>query len=263
MKSISLITTSFNSAETILDTIHSVNLQKYSEIEHIVIDGGSKDATLDIVRQFGQRITKVISEPDKGIYDAYNKGIDQASGDIIGFINSDDFYCSDHVIDNVACVFEDPEIDACYADLVYVNPEHVETVERFWKSKPITKRNLQNGFIPAHPTVFVRKSVYDKVGKFDLNYKYAADYEMLLRMFHEFQIKSEYVPQVWVRMRSGGHTGGNYKSILDQNEEILQARRKRDIRCTSAKFYGLKIIDRVAQRLRAPFVNAPNIELIR
>lgn len=259
MTKLTLLTACYNSAATVADTMASVNAQTFDDIEHIIIDGASSDDTIAVVEKTGQRVSKIISEPDKGIYDAYNKGLTHANGEIIGFINSDDFYCSDTVIDQVMEAFEDPAIDACHADLVYVHPEHTGQVQRHWKSRPITKKALSSGFIPAHPTVFVRREVYDRVGNFDLNYRLAADYEFLLRTFYTHEVSSLYVPQIWVRMRSGGHTGGTAGSILAQNREILAAQQRHGVKCSQARFYGTKIADRLAQRLRARFVKAPNI----
>lgn len=259
MKKLTLLTACYNSASTIKDTLRSVNAQKYADIEHIVIDGASSDDTVSIVEEAGERITQIISEPDKGIYDAYNKGLTHATGDVIGFINSDDFYCSDGVIDRVMEVFENSEIDACHADLVYVHPEHTDQIQRHWKSRPITRRALSGGFIPAHPTVFVRREVYDRVGNFDLNYRLAADYEFLLRTFFTHEVTSQYVPEVWVRMRAGGHTGGTAGSILAQNREIRAAQELHGVKCSTLRFYGTKTLDRLLQRARAPFVKAPNL----
>lgn len=256
---LTLLTACYNSAATVADTLKSVNLQDYADIEHIIIDGASKDNTVAICEAEGQRITKIISEPDRGLYDAYNKGLDHASGDIIGFINSDDFYCSSTVISQVMKAFEDPLIDACHADLVYVHPEQTDHIERYWKSRPITRKALSSGFIPAHPTVFLRRSVYDRVGKFDLTYKLAADYEFLLRTFYTHQVPAAYIPEIWVRMRSGGTTGGSVSSIARQNNEIRAAQQKHGLDCSALRFYGTKVINRLAQRVHGRFVSAPNI----
>jgi glycosyltransferase involved in cell wall biosynthesis len=256
---LTLLTACYNSAATVGDTLRSVNAQTYGNIEHIIIDGASKDNTVQICNDLGERIAKVISEPDKGIYDAYNKGLTYATGEIIGFINSDDYYCSADVAASVMKVFEDPLIDACHADLVYVDPINTGKIERHWKSKPITPSALRRGFIPAHPTVFVRREVYDRVGNFDLTYRLAADYEFLLRTFYTHQVRSAYVPEIWVRMRSGGATGGSMQSILKQNNEIRAAQEKHDVKCSVAQFYGTKIVDRVMQRVRGKFVTAPNL----
>lgn len=259
MSKLTLLTACYNSAATVADTMKSVNAQTYLNIEHIIIDGASKDNTIELVQQTGKRVTKIVSEKDKGIYDAYNKGLTYASGDVIGFINSDDFYCSATVAEQVMRVFEDPSIDACHANLVYVHPEQTEKIERYWKSKQITKQAMSSGFVPAHPTVFLRRSVYERVGSFNLTYRSAADYEFLLRTFYVHEVSSVHIPEIWVRMRSGGHTGGNFRSILKQNQEIRSAQEAHGLDCSDLRFYGAKIVDRLLQRARAPFTRAPNL----
>lgn len=259
MRKLTLLTACYNSTGTVADTLRSVNAQDYPEIEHIIIDGASKDNTVEICQTVGTRITKIVSEPDKGIYDAYNKGLTHATGEIIGFINSDDYYAAPGVASRVMQAFEDPSIDAVHADLVYVHPTDTHVVERHWHSKPISRKALSSGFIPAHPTVFLRREVYDRVGNFDLSYRLAADYEFLLRTFYTHEVRSLYIPEIWVRMRSGGATGGNYKSILRQNNEIRAAQEKHGVRCSKPRFYAVKIVDRVLQRARARFVNAPDM----
>jgi glycosyltransferase len=257
MAKMTLLTAAYNSAGTIGDTLRSVAAQDYPDIEHIVIDGLSKDNTVEIVRQGGTRVARIISEKDKGIYDAYNKGIALASGDVIGFINSDDFYASDDVISQVMRVFEDPSIEAVHADLVYVDQDNTAKIVRYWKSRPCTPKSLARGFIPAHPTVFLRREVYDKCGLFDLDFRLAADYEFLLRIFHTFNVKTVYVPKIWVRMRVGGATGGTVASIKLQNDEIRRGQAKHGLKYPTAKFYFHKVIDRTLQRVRAPFVKLP------
>ena len=168
MKKLSLITACFNSAATISDTLKSVNNQTYSNIEHIVVDGGSTDATMEIVATFGERVAQSVSEKDRGIYDAYNKGLNLSSGEIIGFINSDDYYFSNEVAEKVMTIFEDSSIDACHANLVYVDPVDSRKVQRVWKSWNFERSDMERGSIPAHPTVFVRRTVYEQFGNFNL-----------------------------------------------------------------------------------------------
>ncbi|TDL88143.1 glycosyltransferase family 2 protein [Meridianimarinicoccus aquatilis] len=259
MAKLTLLTACYNSAETVGDTLKSVNAQNYANIEHIIIDGASRDNTVDICETLGTRVTKIVSERDKGIYDAYNKGLTHATGDIVGFINSDDYYATGDVCSEVMAAFEDPSVDAVHADLVYVNATQTDIVERHWQSKPITRKALSSGFIPAHPTVFLRREVYDRVGNFDLTYRLAADYEFLLRTFYTHEVSSCYIPQIWVRMRSGGATGGNVKSILRQNNEIRAAQQKHGVSCSTARFYTVKIADRLMQRVRAQKAKAPDL----
>lgn len=259
MKTLSLITASYNSARTIADTLRSVNVQTYPQIEYLVVDGGSKDDTMAIVEREGERVTSAVSEPDKGIYDAYNKGLKRATGDVIGFINSDDYYCAPDVIENVMKAFEDPTVEAVHADLVYVDPENTGKIERHWKSRPATVENLRRGFIPAHPTLFLTRAAYDKVGEYDTGYRLAADYDFMLRAFFVHRIKSVYLPQIWVRMRSGGATGGSAASIIKQNDEIRASQAAHGLNYPKALFFAHKVLDRSVQRARAPFVKAPDI----
>lgn len=258
MTTISLLTAAYNSAQTIRDTLKSIEVQTYPHIEHIIVDGASKDDTLTVVKAEGRRVARVISEPDKGIYDAYNKGIGLASGEIIGFLNSDDFYAHPQVIERVMQLFAaDPALEAVHADLVYVDQDDPAKVVRWWRSRAMSESVLRRGFIPAHPTVFLRRSVYEKAGLFDLQYRLAADYEFLLRIFYGHQVKALYVPEVWVRMRAGGATGGNFSSIRRQNDEIRSAQLTHRISYPVSRFFIRKVIDRVMQRVRAREVVLP------
>lgn len=259
MKTLSLITASYNSARTISDTLRSVDAQTWPDIEYLVVDGGSKDETMAIVAREGLRVTSAVSEPDKGIYDAYNKGLKRATGDVIGFINSDDYYCAPDVIETVMKAFEDPTVEAVHADLVYVAPENTGKIERHWKSRPATVENLRRGFIPAHPTLFLTRAAYDKIGEFDTGYRLAADYDFMLRAFYVHQIKSVYLPRILVRMRSGGATGGTAASIMKQNDEIRRSQTAHGLNYPKALFFAHKVVDRSVQRARAPFVKAPDI----
>ena len=259
MKTLSLITASYNSARTISDTLRSVDAQTWPDIEYLVVDGGSKDETMAIVAREGRRVTSAVSEPDKGIYDAYNKGLKRATGDVIGFINSDDYYCAPDVIETVMKAFEDPTVEAVHADLVYVAPENTGKIERHWKSRPATVENLRRGFIPAHPTLFLSRAAYDKIGEFDTGYRLAADYDFMLRAFYVHQIKSVYLPRILVRMRSGGATGGTAASIMKQNDEIRRSQTAHGLNYPKALFFAHKVVDRSVQRARAPFVKAPDI----
>jgi glycosyltransferase involved in cell wall biosynthesis len=257
MKTLSLITASYNRAHTIRDTIRSVNMQTYPEIEHIIIDGGSTDDSMAIIAAEAKRVRVSVSEPDKGFYDAYNKGLERTTGEIIGFINTDDFYCSDDVIAQVMRAFEDPSIDGVHADLVYVDANDTSRIKRHWKAWDFSAEDYRRGFIPAHPTVFVRRSVYDKVGGYDTSYKLAADYDFLLRAFHVAQIKSVHIPAIWIRMRTGGATGGSASSLIAQNDEIRAAQQKHGLHYPKPLFFARKSLDRSLQIARAPFVRMP------
>jgi glycosyltransferase involved in cell wall biosynthesis len=226
LKKISIITVCYNSQSTIIDTIESVINQNYLNIEYIVVDGKSEDETFNIVKSYGSRISKFISEPDNGIYDAMNKGISLASGDVIGFLNADDFYSSTDILTQVISHFKDPCIDACYGDLCYIDSVDINRVIRYWKSGPFELGSFQRGWVPPHPTFFVRKSVYEIHGVFNLSYKFAADFELMFRFVEKHHIHTKYINSVLVKMRLGGATNNNYKNILIQNHEIFRALKK-------------------------------------
>ena len=259
MKKISLITASYNRAHTIQDTIRSVNVQTYGDIEHIFVDGVSKDNSVEIIRDQAVRSPVILSERDEGFYDAYNKGLSLATGEIIGFLNSDDFYVHEHVIARVMQAFEDPTLDAVHADLVYVQQDNPAKIVRHWRSRNFTPDSYRRGLIPAHPTVFLRRHVYDRAGVFDLDYKLAADYEFLLRAFFTHGIKARYIPEIWVRMRTGGATGGAFSDIKRQNDEIRAAQAKHGVSYPASKFFVRKLVDRIGQRARAPYVSLPPV----
>ncbi|MCU7800085.1 MAG: glycosyltransferase [gamma proteobacterium symbiont of Lucinoma myriamae] len=220
---ISLITVCFNNHKTIKETFESVANQDYIDLEYIVIDGSSKDGTLDIIEQYKSTISKTVSELDQGIYDAMNKGIKYATGDVIGFINADDILANPHVISEVARVFNNHSIDACFSDLYYVASDNMAKVIRNWKSSPYYYRAFSKGWTPPHPTFYVKKSIYEKYGSFDLQYKMGNDIELMLRFIEKHQIKTLYVPQVWVKMRIGGVSNQSLSNIIQQNKEILRA----------------------------------------
>lgn len=207
---ISIITISYNSVKTIEDTIQSVLSQSYANIEYIIIDGGSTDGTLDILKKYSDKISKVISEPDKGIYDAMNKGVALATGDVVGIINSDDFYVSDSVVANIVKKFEDTSLDACYGDIEYVDRVDSQKKVRKWVAGEYQKSKLYSGWIPPHPAFFVKREMYTKYGVFNLDFKIAADYELMLRFLFK-GIKIEYVPQKLVYMREGGFSALSFK----------------------------------------------------
>ncbi len=245
---VSIITVCHNSAETIGDTIASIASQQYSNKEHIIVDGASKDKTIDIVKH-ASSVTRYISEPDKGIYDAMNKGLKLATGDVIGLLNADDFYEGDAVLNQVADVFKDSAVQACYADLLYVDKNDTSHVIRYWKSRIFEPGLFKRGWMPAHPTFFVRKSIYEKLGCFDLNYKIAADFELMMRFLEINQIKVVYVPKVFVRMRVGGETNRSFSNILNQNKEIVQILKKYGFKMSVIGLLARKIVTRGSQFL--------------
>ena len=248
---ISIITASFQSGSTIQDTLESVNEQTHPFVEHIIIDGNSSDETLEKVKKYGNRVSNVVSESDKGIFDAYNKGLKIADGDIIGILNSDDYYTSAYVLEHVAQIFETEDVDAVYADLIYVDEINTARVVRYWKSKKVELLNLSCGFIPPHPTLFLRREVYGRVGNFNPNYRFSGDFEFMLRVFEIHKVHSFYLDETIIKMRTGGATGGNLVSIKDQNIEILRAFKENKVEVVKYLYFTCKAINRIKQRLRA------------
>ena len=220
---ISIITPSFNSEKTIEDAIKSVIGQTYKDIEYIIIDGGSKDKTLEIINKYQDKVSKVVSEKDRGLYDAINKGIKLATGEIIGNLNSDDIYENNKVLELVAETFEKTKCDVCWGDLVYVKKDNLNKITRVWKSSEFKTGKFKTGWHPPHPTFFVKREIYEKFGVFRENFKIAADYELMLRLLEKHQVKSSYIPQTLVRMREGGKS--NWKSILNVLKANLECYR--------------------------------------
>lgn len=219
---VSIITTSFNSASTIRDTLQSIAIQDHTHIEHIIIDGGSTDQTLKIVEQF-PHVSIVVSEKDKGIYDAMNKGIQLATGDIIGILNSDDFYTHPAVISSVVSQMMSHYAEALYADLDYVDPGDISKIVRTWRSGTFSLKKFHYGWMPPHPTFFVRREVYEKYGDFDLSFTSAADYEIMLRFLLKHHITVSYLPETIVHMRAGGHSNVSLLHRIKANAEDSRA----------------------------------------
>lgn len=243
---ISVITVCYNSALTIKDTLESVALQSYKDVEHLIVDGGSTDGTLEIIRAWRGHPVRLISESDEGIYDAMNKGLALATGDVVGCLNSDDFYADSSVLVKIANAFQDESVDACYGDLVYVSQD-ARRVVRYWKSKPFIKGSFAKGWCPAHPTFYVRKSVIDRLGSFDRSFKLAADMELMMRYLERERIRTVYIPDVLVRMRVGGATNQSWKNIVQQNREIFVALQKNGVQFSKPLFLIKKVKNRLGQ----------------
>ncbi len=220
---ISIITPVFNRADTVEDCIRSVLNQRYNDIEYIIVDGGSTDGTLEVINKYRERISKIISEPDNGIYDAMNKGIKNSTGDVIGFLNSDDIYADENVISDVMKIFKNKNVDSVYGDLVYVDKYDTSKIIRMWKSGEYKKGSFKKGWMPPHPTFFVKREVYEKFGCFNLNFKIAADYELMLRFLEKNNISTFYLDRVLVKMRWGGNSNRNLYQILKANLECYRA----------------------------------------
>jgi glycosyltransferase len=232
---VSIITATYNSAATFADTLRSVESQTYKDIEHIIVDGQSNDATLEIVSEF-PHVTKVISEKDNGIYDAMNKGIKLATGEILGILNSDDFYIYSDVLQNIVEQFEDNHVDCVYADLDYVDPRNTNKVIRRWKSGPFNPTSFELGWMPPHPTFFVRRYIYERYGAFNTSLGTAADYELMLRLLYVHKFACKYLPKTIVGMRVGGASNQNLLSRLKANKQDRLAWKMNNI---SPKFYTL------------------------
>lgn len=215
---VSVITVSFNSVNTIENTINSVNSQKYTDLEYLVIDGASTDGTIEVLNEYSDSIDKLIVENDSGIYDAMNKGIEMAEGEIIGILNSDDIYTDDKVLGDIVDIFRSAKCDACYADLEYVDVNDTAKIIRRWRAGEYKEGEFYKGWMPPHPTVFIKKEVYAKYGKFNLSLGTAADYEILLRFFHVHNIKVEYIPRTIVKMRTGGASNATLLNRLKANK---------------------------------------------
>lgn len=215
---ISVITATYNSEATVRDTLTSISRQDYPDVEHIIVDGRSDDGTLDIVADF-PHVKKIVSETDKGIYDAMNKGIRLATGEVIGILNSDDIYIDPSVLSAVAQAFADPAVMTVYADLQYVHPDNLDRVKRTWITGPFKKKNFYYGWMPPHPTFFVRKEVYERIGVFNTDLRSAADYELMLRILLKNGMPAHYIPRVIVKMRAGGVSNASLRNRLRANRE--------------------------------------------
>lgn len=243
---ISLITATYNSQDTIESCLDSVANQTYGNIEHLIIDGNSSDRTLEIVKGYSDRKynIRLRSEPDSGIYDALNKGIQWASGDIIGFVHSDDVLSSKETIELIVGYFMEEKIDGVYGDLKYVDAQDIFKTIRYWKSSNFTPSKLANGWMPAHPTLFLRRAIYEDYGMFNTNLKIAADYEFVLRIFRNSNLRFEYIPEVLVLMRVGGESNKTLMNILAKSKEDYYALKSNDI-----KFPILTLLKKNVQKI--------------
>ncbi len=226
---ITIITVTLNSEKYLADCIDSVRSQDYGDIEHIIIDGGSTDHTLSIIQNNQQYISTWISEPDKGMYDAINKGIALATGDVIGVLNSDDMFASADVISEIVASFKRSGADSVYGDLVYVEPEHTHKVSRYWKGLPYKRSRFKMGWMPAHPTFYIKRSAVEKHGSYITHYFTAADYEFMARYLYHHHVSAAYLPKMIVKMRNGGISNGNIYRRLRANRRDYLAMKKNNI----------------------------------
>ena len=220
---ISIITATYNSEAHIADCVKSVNSQTYDDIEHIIIDGASKDNTLEIVKNIPNRVVKIVSEPDRGIYDAMNKGINLATGDVIGILNSDDFFTSNDVIETLVNDFNNSGFDALYGDVHFVDPNDLNKCVRYYSSAIFKPSLFRFGFMPAHPSFYMKRECYEKHGLYALDYRIAADYDLLIRYLYKEKINYKYLKKDFVTMRTGGVSTENFNSRVTLNREIVKA----------------------------------------
>lgn len=264
---ISVITATWNSGKTIKDTIESVLHQKYTNVEHIIKDGGSKDDTMAICTDYLNRVyssddalkstmktMKIVSEKDGGIYDAMNKGVKMASGDIIGILNSDDFYTSDDVLQKVADEFQkDSSLEAVYGDIHFVKPDNLNKCTRYYSSKSFRPWLLRFGFMPAHPSFYVRREVYEKYGLYDLQFRTSSDFEWMVRLFKKHHIRAKYLPMDFVTMRDGGESTAGMEAKRKVNNDIVSSLRKHGIfTCGAFKYvrYVVKGIELMLTKIK-------------
>jgi len=219
---ISIITVVWNNVDVVADAIDSVLNQTYKNIEYIIIDAASTDGTTEVIQSYGDKITKFVSERDNGLYDAINKGIKLATGDVVGILHSDDFYINEFVIEKVVKVFKEQKVDSMFADLVFVKPDDLEKTVRYYDSSKFYPSRFAYGWMPAHPTFFVKKNIYEKYGLFRTDLKIAADFDILARFLYTNKISYHYMKEVIIKMRVGGVSTSGFKSKILLNKETLQ-----------------------------------------
>ena len=243
---ISIITATSNSQNFIGSNINSINDQTYKNYEHIIIDNNSQDNTLEIIKNNGKNV-KIISEKDNGIYDAFNKGIDLSTGEIISIINSDDYFADKKVLEEVSKVFNNYDVDIVYGDLKYVKRGNINKNVRYWKSNPYIPNSFQNGWAPPHPTFFVKKKIYENLGKYKLNLGNSSDFELMFRFLEKNNIKSFYLNKLMVIMRTGGVSNKNYLDIIKQNIVVLDILNIKNNIPKIIKFCLFKLFNRLKQ----------------
>jgi glycosyltransferase involved in cell wall biosynthesis len=226
---ISVVTAVYNRVDTLGDAIASIARQDHGKVEHVVIDGGSTDGTLAVIQRHRARIAKVVSEPDRGIYDALNKGLKHATGEVVGFLHADDLFAADDTLSRVAHAFEDPAVDVVYGDLVYVRKDDTDSVVRWWTAGAFDLARLARGWMPPHPTFYARRSVYERWGGFDTSLRIAADYDFMLRVLSSGRVCAAYIPEVMIRMRVGGASNRSLRNIVRKSREDARAMRTHGI----------------------------------
>lgn len=226
---ISVVTAVFNRRQVIASAIETLQAQSYATFEHVVQDGGSTDGTLDVVAQLADTRTRLESQPDAGIYDALNRGISRATGDIVGLLHSDDQFAHADVLKDIAQAMQDPEIDGVYGDLVYVDRNNPDRVVRYWKAGEYSRDKLRRGWMPPHPTLYLRANVFERFGAYDASMQISADYEAMVRWLYGANIRVKYIPEVLVKMRTGGASNKSLRHIYQKSREDLEAIRRHQI----------------------------------
>ena len=243
---ISVITVCYNSAGTLARALQSVADQDWPRVEHIVIDGASKDETAEVIEHFRSRLKFVLSEPDEGIYDAMNKGLDRASGDIVCFLNADDRYASNSVLSRVATLMHEYQLDALMGDVGFFHEAEPQRMVRRYRSNQFTPARLAWGWMPAHPALFLSRAVVQRVGRFKTNYFIAGDYEFIVRVFHGHEVRYRHLPDVLVSMQTGGASTGGFGAKLRLNREVLRACRENGLQTNILKIlakYPAKLLE--------------------
>lgn len=250
---VSIVTATFNSAATLATTMESVRDQDYANIEHILVDGRSSDRTVDVIRSY-PHVARFISEPDSGLYDAINKGIRLATGDVVGILNSDDFFPSPHVVSRIVDALRLRQVDAVFGDVAFVRPDKLDKIVRIYSSRKFHPRQFVRGYMPAHPTFYVRRRCYEQFGVYRTDYQIAADYELLVRFIHRHRISYAYLPMTMVYMRTGGVSNRTIASRYVLNREIVRACRENGLTTNMARLslkYLFKVFEYVRPRISA------------
>ncbi len=251
---LSLITVTYNAAQFIQDCIESVLSQDYKNIEHIIIDGNSNDGTVDIIKSYQDKLAYWISEPDRGIYDAMNKGLRRASGDIIGLLNADDMYAHSGIVSRIMQEFDQNNVDSVYGDLVIVKRDDTNKIVRYYPAKNFHIKRFEYGDMPPHPTFYVKRHLYEQYGDFDTSYRICADFDIMVRFLYINKASFSYIPETLVTMRSGGHSSNGFgalKTTYVINQEMLEACKKYNINTNLLKIYT-KYFSKVLQLVRRP-----------
>jgi glycosyltransferase involved in cell wall biosynthesis len=249
---VSIITVTLNSAATLATTLDSVCRQDHPDVEHILVDGCSSDATLEIIRSY-PHVAQFVSEPDSGLYDAINKGIRLATGDVVGILNSDDFFPSPDVVSRIVAALRDPKIDAVFGDVAFVRPNDLAKIVRTYSSRKFHPRQFVRGYMPAHPSFYVRRRCYEQFGLYQTDYRIAADFELLVRFLHRHRIAYSYLPATMVYMRTGGVSNKTVASRYVLNREIVRACRENGLTTNMARLslkYLFKVFEYVRPRIR-------------